>query len=95
MIPRHGHPIDNQAAPERYQPVWHVNHLVYQGGTPRLKAASMTGGGFLPQRSPAGREQPSWAPYATPIHSAVGAGFFAARPNFLTALSGGSQTSQF
>lgn len=82
-------PVAEQHAPLWYQPVWHVGHLVFQGGVPRLKASSMTGGGFIPQRQWAGREAPSWQPYATPISSQVGGGTVPARPNFLTALFGG------
>lgn len=86
----------HQEAPKFWRPVWHVNHLVYQGGVPKLKASSLTGGGFLPQRDLAGKEQPSWQPYATPVHSQVGAGYFPSRPNFLTPLlTNGEPTSQF
>jgi hypothetical protein len=84
-----------QALPAYYRPVWHVGHLVYQGGIPRLKASSSTGGGFLPLRDLAGREQPSWQPYATPISSAIGSGVFPQRPNFLSPLGGSDNTTQF
>jgi hypothetical protein len=87
--------IADQKPPAYYRPVWHVNHLVYQGGVPMLKVSSLTGGGFVPQRSWAGREAPSWHAYATPISSAIGAGFFASRPNFLTPLGGPTNVPQF
>jgi hypothetical protein len=89
------HPIADQQPPALYKPVWHVNHLVYQGGVPRLKQASLTGGGFLPMRDFAGREAPSWQPYATPVVSQIGAGFFPARSNFLQPLSGAQTVPQF
>jgi hypothetical protein len=89
------HPVADQSEPLFYRPVWHVNHLVFQGGNPRLKRQSMTGGGFLPMKDFAGHEQPSWQPYATPVASALGSGFFPSRPNFLQPLLGGQSTSQF
>ena len=88
-------PIADQQVPAFFRPVWHVGHLVFQGGNPRLKMSSMTGGGFLPRKDFAGHELPSWQQYATPVASTLGSGFFASRPNFLTALSGGQSTSQF
>lgn len=91
------HPIAHQAAPAWYRPVWHVGHLVYQGGVPILKRSSMTGGGFIPRKmgQPAGlatrgHEAPSLQPYATPVSSMTGSGFAASRPNFLTRLFGGA-----
>lgn len=93
---RDGNPVDMQQIPLWYRPVWHVNHLVYQGGVPKLKRSSMTGGGFLPMKDFAGREAPSWNPYATITQSLAGSGLVAKRPNFLTVLGGGaSTTSQF
>lgn len=89
------HPIADQTEPRWYRPVWHVNHLVFQGGVPRLKRSSLTGGGFLPIRDMAGHESPMWQPYATPVISQVGGGLMPSRPNFLTALAGGRQTTQF
>lgn len=90
------HPVADQSAPQLYRPVWHVGHLVYQGGNPKLKRSSLTGGGFIPMRDPPmGHEMPSWQPYATPVASAIGSGFFASRPNFLTPLGGGTSTAQF
>lgn len=90
------HPAADQALPSRWRPIWHVGHLVFQGGVPILKRSSMTGGGFIPARSFAGREAPSWQPYATPVSSALGPGFFASRPPFLTPLAGSSPPgSQF
>jgi hypothetical protein len=89
------HPVAKQQPPLFWRPIWHVAHLVYQGGNPILKRSSLAGGGFLPQRDLAGKEQPGWQPYATPVISAVGSGFLASRVNFLTALSGGQSTTQF
>lgn len=83
-------PIAAQEAPEYYRPVWHVGHLVYQGGVPALRRASLTGGGFIYERDYAGREGPSWQPYATPVTSQVGSGTLPSRANFLTALFGGA-----
>lgn len=83
-------PIAAQEAPQYYRPVWHVGHLVYQGGVPMLRRSSQTGGGFLYQRMPRGREGPSWQPYATPVSSQVGSGSLPSRSNFLTALFGGA-----
>lgn len=81
--------IAAQQAPTYYRPVWHVGHLVFQGGVPNLKRSSMTGGGFIYQRGYRGHEGPSIQPYATPVSSASGSGFTPSRPNFLTALFGG------
>jgi hypothetical protein len=89
MIGAQYHPIDAQAPPSRWRPQWRVGHLVYQGGNPLLKRSSLTGSGFIPMRSLAGREQPMWQPYVTPVSSQVGAGFAPARPNFLSRLAGG------
>lgn len=87
-------PGSNQALPLYYRPVWHVGHLVYQGGVPILKRSSLTGGGFLPMKDGyAGKEAPSWQPYATPISSVVGGGTMPSRPNFLMRLLGGFVTS--
>lgn len=88
-------PVADQRAPLYWRPVWHVGHLVFQGGIPTLKRSSLTGGGFLPMKDLAGREAPSWQPYATPISSQTGGGFTPARPNFTQALAGGADTSQF
>lgn len=88
-------PAAHQSPPSIWRPIWHVGHLVFQGGIPRLKQQSMTGGGFFPVKDFAGREQPSWSPYATPISSQIGGGFFASRPNFLQPLAGGASTTQF
>jgi hypothetical protein len=83
-------PASPQQAPLYYRPVWHVGHLVYQGGIPKLKRSSMTGGGFIPVRQWAGREPPSIQPYATPVTSMTGGGKIPDRPNFLSALFGGA-----
>lgn len=90
-------PRAHQFAPEYYRPVWHVEHLVYQGGVPMLKRSSMTGGGFIPHKpgqiglATRGREAPSWQPYATPVSSMSGSGLTPSRVNFLTRLFGGRQ----
>lgn len=84
-----------QEAPLYYRPVWHVNHLVYQGGNPKLKRSSLTGGGFIPQRSLAGKEAPSWKPFTPTLVSTTGGGLVPSRPNFLLALASGASTSQF
>lgn len=88
-------PAAHQAAPAWWRPVWRVGHLVFQGGVPRLKASSLTGGGFFPMKDFAGKEAPSWQPYATPVSSQVGGGSLPSRPNFLQPLAGGAQTTQF
>jgi hypothetical protein len=82
-------PIAAQQAPMYYRPVWHVGHLVFQGGVPNLKRSSLTGGGFIYKKDLFGMEGPSWQPYATPLTSAVGSGIIPRRSNFLTALFGG------
>ena len=91
------HPIADQAVPAYWRPRWHVGHLVYQAGVPKLKMSSLTGGGFLAENlsSYAGREAPSWQAYSVPVVSAVGAGLIPSRPNFLTGLSNGTSTPQF
>lgn len=83
------HPLALQQIPQGYQPHWYVGNLVYQGGNPVLKRSSLTGGGFIPMRSLAGREGPGWQAYVTPVSSMTGAGFAPSRPNFLTRLAGG------
>lgn len=88
-------PVANQYVPLYFRPRWHVEHLVYQGGNPKLPVSSMTGGGFLPQKDLAGREAPSWQPYATPVSSLFGGGVLASRPNFLQPLVGADTTTQF
>ncbi len=92
------HPAISQRAPLLWRPVWHVGHLVYQGGVPILKRSSMTGGGFIPHKAgqasflaTRGKEGPGWQPYATPISSMTGSGFAPDRPNFLTRLFGGAK----
>jgi hypothetical protein len=92
----HDELVAHQYAPAFYRPVWHVGHLVYQGGIPRLKRSSMTGGGFIPAGRQLtvglptrGHESPSWQPYATPVSSISGSGITPSRPNFLTRLFGG------
>jgi hypothetical protein len=82
-------PVAHQHAPTRWRPTWLVHHLVYQGGNPKLKASSLTGGGFIPARQWAGKYPLFTQPYATPISSAVGGGQVPARPNFITALMNG------
>lgn len=74
--------------PTRRYPQWYVAELPYQGGVPILKRSSMTGGGFVPMRSLAGKEAPSWQPYATPVSSMLGGGQLPSRPPFTTALGG-------
>lgn len=87
-------PASPQQAPLYYRPVWHVGHLVYQGGIPYLSASSLTGGGFLPVRDGyAGKQPPAWQGYATPVSSIVGGGTLPSRPNFLTRLLGGRVTT--
>jgi hypothetical protein len=85
-------PASPQMAPLYYRPVWHVGHLVYQGGVPKLKRSSLTGGGFIYGRDLAGKEAPGWQPYATPVADFVGGGLIPSRPAFLTGL-GGPETS--
>jgi len=83
-----------QHTPLYYRPVWHVGHLVYQGGVPFLKTSSMAGGGFIPYRDGyAGKEPPAWQGYATPLSSMVGGGSMPRRPNFLMRLLGGAVTT--
>lgn len=82
------HPIDHQGAPTRFRPSWYVPQLVYQSGVPNLPHASLTGGGFLPQKNLYGRQAPGWQPYVQPVTSGVGGGSFPSRPNFLTRLLG-------
>jgi hypothetical protein len=95
-MPRAPHiPTADMAPPALYTPVWHVGHLVYQGGVPRLKASSLTGGGFLPRKDFAGKEAPMWQPYATPLVSVTGAGFAPSNPNYLLPLGGPTSTTQF
>jgi hypothetical protein len=90
------HNASGQAAAELWRPVWHVGHLVFQAGIPRLKTSSLTGGGFIARKDPpAGHEQPSWQPYATPVSSFYGSGYLASRSNFLTPLGGNQAVSQF
>lgn len=93
----HDELIAHQYAPSLYRPVWHVGHLVFQGGNPNLKQSSMTGGGFIPAGRQIlsglptrGHESPSWQPYATRVGSMTGSGFTPARSNFLTRLFGGA-----
>ena len=93
----HDQLVASQYAPSWYRPVWHVGHLVYQGGIPKLKRSSLTGGGFIPAGRQIliglptrGEEGPSWQPYATPVNSMTGSGFTPSRPNFLTRLFGGA-----
>ncbi len=88
-------PIADQGPPAYYRPVWHVGHLVFQEGIPRLKASSLTGGGFLPMRDLAGHEQPGWQPFAIPMGSAIGGGALPSRPPFTTLLGGSQTTNQF
>jgi len=85
------HPVDMQQAPARYRPVWHVNHLVYEGGVPVLKRSSLTGGGFLPLKDGyAGKQNNVWLNYSTPVVPTLGSGALPKRPNFLTRLFGGA-----
>lgn len=86
-------PASPQQAPLLYRPVWHVGHLVYQGGVPYLKQSALNGGGFIPYaNAPRGKEQPFWQPYVTPVSSMAGGGSMPSRPNFLTRLLGGNVT---
>jgi hypothetical protein len=83
-----------QQAPLYWRPEWYVGHLVYQGGIPYLPRSPLNGSGFIPYRDGyAGKEAPSWQPYATPYSSMVGAGSLPARPNFLMRLLGGLVTT--
>jgi hypothetical protein len=83
-----------QHAPRYYRPVWHVGHLVYQGGIPLLPDAPINGGGFLPAKDGyRGKEGNAWWLYSSPVTSQVGGGSLPARPNFLTALFGGRITT--
>jgi hypothetical protein len=88
-------PAVDQAMPRVWRPLWHVGHLVYQAGVARLKTSSLTGGGFIPQRSLSGGQGGSLQSYYTPVASAIGGGQLPSRPNFLTPLLGSSTTSQF
>lgn len=79
-----------QHLPLYYRPVWHVGHLVYQGGFPFLPPAPVNGGGFFPKQDAyRGNEGGAFQNYVTPINSAVGGGSLPSRPNFLTRLLGG------
>ena len=81
-------PADPQQAPLLYRPVWHVGHLVFQGGIPKLKRSPMNGGGFLYARDAGARQGLVWNPYATPVGSLVGGGLMPSRPAFTTPLGG-------
>lgn len=77
--------------PLNYAPQWYVGNLVFQGGNPRLRAGSMTGGGQIYGREYQGVFQPVQVPYATPVVSPVGGGQVLSRPSFMQALFGGAQ----
>lgn len=79
-------PAADQEAPRQWRPEWTVPHLVFQGGVDRIPRYSLTGGGFIPTKSFAGKEGLLYQPYVTPISSQTGGGFVPARPNFLTSL---------
>lgn len=98
VTPPHN-PMSDQQAPSgqtiasgrgsRWRPEWTVNHLVFQGGIPRQPRYSLTGGGFIPSKSFAGKEGLLLQPYVTPVSSITGGGFIPKRTNFLTQLLNG------
>jgi hypothetical protein len=85
-------PATEQYAPTRWRPEWTRESLVFQGGFPKLKRSSMTGGGFIPAKTFAGKEALMWQPYATPVSSVTAGGQLPSRPAFLTALLDGTAT---
>jgi len=87
QMPRH---FQGYTAAQRLRPEWRVQFLVFQGGNPRLKASSMTGGGQIYGHEYGGYFQPVRKSYSTPVTSKVGGGQVAARPGFLQALFGGN-----
>ncbi len=82
-------PGNHQMPPRQWRPQWTVPHLVYQGGQDRIPRYSLTGGGFIPRKSFAGREGLMYQPYVTPKSSLAGGGQVPSRTNFLTSLFNG------
>lgn len=80
------HPVNDQGPPRKWRPEWTVPHLVFQDGQDRIPRYSLTGGGFIPKKSFAGREGLLYQPYVTPLSSLVGGGQVPSRTNFLTSL---------
>jgi len=76
--------------PSMYAPQWYVGNLVFQGGNPRQRQGSMTGGGQIYGHELEGLFQPVIVPYATPVISPVAGGQINANPAFLQALFGGA-----
>lgn len=67
-------------APQRWRPEWLIENLVYQGGVPMLPRSSVTGGGFIPERTFYATEPAIWSAYATPVSAVLGGGFLPSRP---------------
>lgn len=71
----------------RNAPQWYVGYLVFQGGNPRLKRASLTGSGVIPVKAaPAGKFQPTIVGHVGPTVSRTGPGVLPSQMPFLTRL---------
>lgn len=64
----------------RLAPRWYVGYLTFQGGNPRQRIGSLTGGGFVPPRSFDGTFRPVMKGYTPGVNSAVGAATVVAAP---------------
>lgn len=82
------------AAPTLIAPEWTVSYLVFQAGIPRLKSASITGGGQVYGHEYLGFFRPVVKGYTPAISSLTGGGQIPSSPPFLTRLFGGGSQTQ-
>lgn len=79
------------AAALRMRPEWRVAFLVFQGGNPRQRKGSLTGGGQMYAHEFEGRAAMLAVPNAPGVRSLVAGGQFPAAAAALAALYGGQQ----
>lgn len=94
MFERRPH-FQGYATPTKVKPEWTVPYLVFQGGVPRTRDNSLTGGGQIYGREFQAMfsQPPVIVPNRTPIVSLVGGGSLPSMPASLQALLGGAQGS--
>jgi hypothetical protein len=77
--------------PGRLVPEWYTGYLVFQGGNPRQRTGSLTGGGQVYGHEYAPLFEPVIQAYSTPVTNLVAGGQIPSNPSFLQALFGGAR----
>lgn len=78
------------AAPTIGRPVWHVGYLVFQGGVPKTRGNSITGGGQIYGHELGLLTANVLKDYSTPVSAQMGSGQIVGLPPEVTVLLGGN-----